>query len=93
MKKELNHHARDSMVFQITEAMDDLRHKREDVDVALNYMEQARSASYTNPMNEVRTILKIAHDRLAVNFEPDQTKALNLAGVADEIYESEKEKD
>ncbi len=91
MKKDLNHHARDSLVYQITEAMDDLRQKSDNIQAALNYMEQARNSSYTNPMNEVRTLLKIAHDRLDTNFGPDQMKALSLAGVAQQIHIGETE--
>lgn len=91
MKTERNNTARDSMVYQITEAMDDLRQKSNDIQAALNYMEHARNSSYTESMAEVRTILKIAHDRLEVDLGLDAMKALSLAGVADEIYKGEME--
>ncbi len=79
MKKELNTVARDSLVHQITELMDDLR-------VAMNYLEQARNSSYTEGMDEVRTVLNIASKRIG---EPNNNRALNLAGVASQIHEGE----
>lgn len=93
MKPERNTTARDSLVYQITEAMDDLKQKNDDIQAAMNYMEQARNSCYTNPMDEVRTILKIAHDRLNFDIDIYKQKALNLAGVADEIYKSEMERE
>ncbi len=93
MKKELNHKARDSLVYQITEAMEDLRQKGENIQVALSYMEQARNSSYTESMAEVKIILEMAVKRLSVDIQPDQTKVLNLAGVAEEIHKYEKEVD
>ena len=90
MKREINITARDSLVFQITEAMDDLTQRKHDIDAALDYLEQARNSSYTEPMNEVATLLNIAAKRLEPELEPHKTKATNLAGVAGEIYEGER---
>lgn len=87
--KELNTEARDSLVYQITEAMDDLNQKKHDLETALNYMEQARSSSYTEPMDEVKIILDITSKRLEFDLAIHKSKALNLAGVAAEIHKGE----
>jgi len=90
MPNNLNHPARDSMVHQITDAMDDLNQKKRDLEVALSYMEQARNSSYTESMDEVKVVLHIVSKRLEMNVDKDRTKVMNLAGVADQIHQGEK---
>jgi len=89
MKKEINIDARDSLVFQITELMDDLKPEIDNMKAAFDYLEQARNSSYTEPMGEVKLILMMAHNRLDVDLRRYASKISNIAGVAKEIGGSE----
>jgi hypothetical protein len=89
IKKELNTAARDSLVNQIGEAMQEIDERIESIRVGLQYMINARSDCYTGNLIEIRTMLAIASKRLEEDFSDMQTKTLNLAGVADEIHKGE----
>jgi hypothetical protein len=89
VKKELNTVARDSLVHQTSELMQDLNDRKRDIERSLQYLEEARNSSYTAPMAEVRTILKVASDRIAFDLCKRKTAIRNLAEVANQIKGSE----
>jgi len=93
MKKELNIQARDSLVNQITETMQEIDARIESLKVGLRYMDNARAGAYTEDLLEIRTMLGIASKRCEEDFSDMQKKASNLARVADEINQSEREPD
>lgn len=93
MKKELNIQARDSLVNQITETMQEIDERIESLKIGLQYMDNARAGAYTEDLLEIRTMLGIASRRCEEDFSDMQKKTSNLARVADEINQSEREPD
>jgi hypothetical protein len=91
MSKELNHTARDSLMGQITTAMESLVQKRESLNSALHLYEQARNSSLSEPLDHVQAILEIVSKKLDQSTHKDSKKSQNLANLAREIKESESE--
>ena len=86
---ERNTFARDRLVSQITELIEELRPVLDDIESAMGYLDQARNQSYTSPMDEVRAVLMIARRRIQIDTKTHTDKAFNLAGVANMIHKGE----
>ena len=90
MSEELNHEARDSLMGQITTAMQSLTKKRCQLDIIIDLYEQAQNSSLSEPMDEVAAIMnKISHRLAVFSTDMQSRKARNLAKLAKEIHKSE----
>lgn len=91
MEKELNHAARDSLVGQITTAIETLTQKRDSIDHTISLYHQAQSLSLSEPLDQVKTMLRVVAIRCEETLKEDHEKAMHLAGLAEEINHSEGE--
>lgn len=88
----LNHEARERLQIQISNKMDEInRICREEIKPALDYLEEARSSVYTEPMDDVQAQLKLAFKRLQPIFIGDAESINNMADVARQIHDGERQ--
>ena len=80
---------------QITTAIETLKEKRDEIDITIQLYHQAQNSSLSEPLDQVRTILRVVALRLEqaikeANQDKLNEKAMHLAGLAEEIRKSER---
>lgn len=92
--KQLNHTAREMLERQITTLMADITGAmRDELKTGLDMLEMARCSVYTEPMENIISLISQASDKFDISFEMDRITAIRLKGVAIEIKESEETND
>lgn len=91
---ELNSEAREALMSQISKAIENLKHSREDLNNALVLYQHALNLSLSEPLRQVGSVLKVVSVRLKefrkqTNEEEIENKPIKLAELAKEINESE----
>lgn len=90
MNHHLNNEARDRLQCLITSRMEEINGVcRSNIQGGLDYLEEARTSVYTEPMDTIEALLKLASKKFDIGFGVDSESIDNMAQVAKEIHQSE----